>query len=110
MPVSVCVLIAQSCPTLCDSMDYSLPGSSVHGILHGLPFPPLGDLPHPGIVWRTIPVFTRLIFKLVIISAHSLDFYYFYLIFYYYFIVFYLILLNIFITITLISLREILEV
>ena len=26
------VLIAQSCPTLCDSMDCSLPGSSVHGI------------------------------------------------------------------------------
>ena len=24
--------IAQSCPTLCDSMDCSLPGSSVHGI------------------------------------------------------------------------------
>ena len=24
---------AQSCPTLCDSMDCSLPGSSVHGIL-----------------------------------------------------------------------------
>ena len=27
------VLITQSCPTLCDPMDYSLPGSSVHGIL-----------------------------------------------------------------------------
>ena len=24
-------LVAQSCLTLCDSMDYSLPGSSVHG-------------------------------------------------------------------------------
>ena len=24
--------VAQSCPTLCDRMDYSLPGSSVHGI------------------------------------------------------------------------------
>ena len=24
--------VAQSCPTLCDSMDYSLPRSSVHGI------------------------------------------------------------------------------
>ena len=24
--------ISQSCPTLCDPMDYSLPGSSVHGI------------------------------------------------------------------------------
>ena len=25
--------VAQSCPTLCDPMDYSLPGSSIHGIL-----------------------------------------------------------------------------
>ena len=24
--------VAQSCPTLCDLMDYNLPGSSVHGI------------------------------------------------------------------------------
>jgi len=24
--------VAQSCPTLRDSMDYSLPGSSIHGI------------------------------------------------------------------------------
>ena len=29
----VCVLITQSCLTLCDPMDYSPPGSSVHGIL-----------------------------------------------------------------------------
>ena len=27
------VKVAQSCPTLCDPMDCSLPGSSVHGIL-----------------------------------------------------------------------------
>ena len=27
------VLVTQSCPTLCDSEDDSLPGSSVHGIL-----------------------------------------------------------------------------
>ena len=25
------VLVTQSCPTLCDLMDYSPPGSSVHG-------------------------------------------------------------------------------
>ena len=31
LPVAAC-LITQSCPTLCDPMDYSLPGSSVHGI------------------------------------------------------------------------------
>ena len=31
--ISVCVLVVQSCPTLCDSKDCSPPGSSVHGIL-----------------------------------------------------------------------------
>ena len=30
---SMKVFVAQSCPTLCDPMDCSLPGSSVHGIL-----------------------------------------------------------------------------
>ena len=29
----VCVLFTQSCPTLCNPMDCSLPGFSVHGIL-----------------------------------------------------------------------------
>ena len=33
MILSVC-LVAQSCLTLCDSTDYSLPGSSVHRIFH----------------------------------------------------------------------------
>ena len=28
----MCVLVSQSCPTICDAMDYSPPGSSVHGI------------------------------------------------------------------------------
>ena len=51
----VCVCeVAQSCPTLWDSKDCSLPGSSLHGILQarvlgGLPFPSPGDLPDPGI-------------------------------------------------------------
>ena len=45
---------AQSCPTLCDPMDCSQPGSSVHGFSRqeywsGLPFPPPGDLPYPEI-------------------------------------------------------------
>ena len=38
--------------TLCDPMDYSPPGTSVHGILQARilePFPPPGDLPDPGI-------------------------------------------------------------
>ena len=30
--MDVCVLVVQSCPTLCDPMDYSPPGSSVHEI------------------------------------------------------------------------------
>ena len=29
----MCVLVAKLCPTLCEPIDYSLPGSSVHGIL-----------------------------------------------------------------------------
>ena len=33
MSVCVCVLVAQSCLTLCNSMDCSPPGSSIHGIL-----------------------------------------------------------------------------
>ena len=33
LKISVCVLVAQSCPTLRDPMDCSLLGSSVHGIL-----------------------------------------------------------------------------
>ena len=33
MPGKVKVLVAQSCPTLCDPMDCSPPGSSFHGSL-----------------------------------------------------------------------------
>ena len=48
----------QSCPTLCDPIDSSLPGSTVPGILQqeywsGLPFPPPGDLPNPWIEPRS---------------------------------------------------------
>ena len=46
------------CPTLTSPMDYSLPGSSVHGILqariwNGLPFPSPEDLPDPGVELRS---------------------------------------------------------
>ena len=46
--------VTQSCPTLRYPMDCSLPGSSVHETLQakywsGLPCPPPGDLPDPGI-------------------------------------------------------------
>ena len=51
-------LVAQSCPTLCDPMDCSLPGSSVHGslqarILEWAACPSPGDLPNPGIEPRS---------------------------------------------------------
>ena len=50
----MCVLVAQSCLTLCGPTDCSLPGSSVIGFFgqqywSGLPFPSLGDLLNPGI-------------------------------------------------------------
>ena len=49
----VCVC-AESCPTLCDPMDCSLPDSSVHGILQvrileWVAMTSPGDLPDPGI-------------------------------------------------------------
>ena len=49
------MLVAKLCLTLCDPMDCSPPGTSVHGILQAnkywseLPFSPPGDLPDPGI-------------------------------------------------------------
>ena len=53
------MLVTLSCLTLCDPMDCSPPGSSVHGILQAkilseLPCPPPGDLPHPGIELRSL--------------------------------------------------------
>ena len=51
----VCVLVIQSCPTLCDPMDWiacQAPlsmGFSRQEHWSGLPFPTPGDLPDPGI-------------------------------------------------------------
>ena len=44
-------LVTQSCQTLCYPVKHSPPGSSVHGQEYwsGLPYPPPGDLPNPGI-------------------------------------------------------------
>ena len=53
------VLVAQSCPTLCNPMDYSPPGSSVHGDSPGkntgmgCHFLLQGNLPNPGIKPRS---------------------------------------------------------
>ena len=52
---AVLCLLTQSCPILCDPMDCSLPGSSVHEDSpskntwqpRGLPCPPPRDLPNP---------------------------------------------------------------
>ena len=52
--------VPQSCPTLCDPVDCSLPGSSAYQAplsmgfsrqeyWSGLPFPSPGDLPNPGL-------------------------------------------------------------
>ena len=46
--------VAQSCLIFCDTMDFGLPGPSVHEIfqvriLDGLPFPPSEDLPDSGL-------------------------------------------------------------
>ena len=51
--VATCVLVSQTCSTLCDPKDCR-PGSSVHGIFwqeywKGLPFLSPGDLPNPGV-------------------------------------------------------------
>ena len=50
--------VAQSCPTLCNPMDCSPPGSSVHGILQArilekFTCPPPGYLPNPEIQPRS---------------------------------------------------------
>ena len=48
--------VAQSCPTLCDPMDYQAPlsmGLSRQEYWSGLPFPSPRDLPDPGIEPRS---------------------------------------------------------
>ena len=49
--------VTESCLTLCDPMNYSPPGSSVHedspSKNTGVPCPPPGDLPNPGIKHRS---------------------------------------------------------
>ena len=46
--LTVCVLVTQLCPTLCDPMDCSLPDSSVHGILQPIPFSRGSSWPRNG--------------------------------------------------------------
>ena len=54
MCAQLLLMYTQSCPTLCDPKDCSLPGSSVHGIFQArillwVPFPTTGDLSDSGI-------------------------------------------------------------
>ena len=55
MIITTCACaVAQLCPTFCNAMDCSLPGSSVHGIsqarkLEWVAISFSGDLPDPGI-------------------------------------------------------------
>ena len=58
LQVLVKVLVTQSCPTLCNLMDYRLLGSSVHGILQTRKMEWVAitfsrDLPDPGIELRS---------------------------------------------------------
>ena len=58
MVCAMLCLVNQSCLTLCDSVDCSLPRSFVHGDslgknMSGLPCPPPGDPPNPGIKPRS---------------------------------------------------------
>ena len=68
--------VAQSCLTLCDPMDRSLSGSSIHGIfqariLEWVPISSPGDLPDPGIKPRSLVSITLLVWQLR--RTHSLS-------------------------------------
>ena len=47
------VKVAQSCPTLCDPVDYTVHGILQVRILEWVAFPSPGDLPNPGIEPRS---------------------------------------------------------
>ena len=54
LSMEVKLLLSQSCLTLCNSMDYTLSGSSVRGILQArilewVAIPSPGHLPNPGV-------------------------------------------------------------
>ena len=49
----VCVKVAQSCPTLCDPMDYTVQGILQARILEWVAFPFSGDLPNPELKLRS---------------------------------------------------------
>ena len=48
------VKVTQSCPTLCDPMDYRVHGILQARILEWVAFPSPGDIPNPGIEPRSL--------------------------------------------------------
>ena len=62
---SSCCLAAKSCPTLCDPMDCSPPGSSVHGISQTriLAWVPVSHF-YPLICWWILTLFIMLVWTL----------------------------------------------
>ena len=67
--------VAQLCPTLCDPMDYSLPGTSVHGIFQArvrewvaiaFSLPPLGLLKYRQKFFLYMPVYSS---SLIVLSS-----------------------------------------
>ena len=70
-------LVTQSCLTLCNLMDCSLPDSSVHGFSRqeywsGLPCPPAGHLPKPRGWTQVSRISGRFFTTWAIREAHSL--------------------------------------
>ena len=67
MHARLCALCTELSPTLYNSMDYSLPGSSVHGIFQariqntrvGCHFLLQGNLPYPGIEHKSLELAGR---------------------------------------------------
>ena len=71
-----CAKLLQSCPILCDPMDCSPLGSSVHGILQArilewVAFP--GDLPDPGIEPMSTAMASRFFTTSSIWETHNIQ-------------------------------------
>ena len=69
--------VVQPCPTLCDPVDCSPPGSPSRGFSRqeywrGLPFPSPGDLPSPGIE-PTSPVLAGYSHLLAIVRSAAMN-------------------------------------
>ena len=65
--------VAQSCPTLCDPMNCSLPGSSIHGIFQArvLEWGAIAFMPLASANWEMseVRIFTPLVFFCEVVSS-----------------------------------------